>query len=1210
VLVHAVPEATWDVVPSFCEEDVLDFTATVSIDSNEPLNTTWSVDLGAGPNPYLGETVSLGTLPIGGYPISLTVEGPGGCFAPALNELVTVYDTPVADFSLTDVCEGTAIPYTLDNFPQFFGSGQWTGANWTWNGTNISPTFTELPAAVSNAFGTQTIAVSIVNDLNPACADTHTETVEVNAFPQASWSATADLCEEEPLDVSNTSTLASGAAISTTWTVDDGTGPSVTTTPDLTLGNQPPGTYDLTMEVEGPGGCQAPALFQTVTVHDTPVADFTLADACEGSPIGWTADDPAQFQGTTSWLWNGTALAPSPTELGPAVSAVFGTQTVEVTLENTAYPACFDAHTETVEVYAIPLAGWTATADLCEEEPLDVTNTSTLASGDPWVAIWTVDDGSGPNITLSEDLMLGNQPPGTYDLTMVVEGLGGCQAPALTETVTVHDTPVADFFLVDACEGAPIGWGADDPAQFVGVTTWLWNGTALAPSATALDPAVSAAFGTQTVEVTLENAAYPTCSDTHTETVEVLANPLVNWDVPDEICEGDAADFNDLTTLPTAVNWTATWTVDDGTGPSTSAGSTLTLGIPDVGSYNITLDVTTDEGCAAQVAAPLEVQPTPVADFTLQDVCSGTDVPWTAVDPTGQFGVANWTWNGNPILVTGPDLPSQVSSAFGLQNIALTLEQAYATVTCSASDAAQVEVFATPVPGWDAVAGLCEGDPAAFSSSTALASGAPMTTTWTFSDGTANQQTVADQVDLGYLPAGNYTLTMDVAAEGGCASSLTTPLEVHTNPVADFTIQDVCEGSPVPLNVTPYGPGVTPNWTWNGAGINVAGNVLPPMVSNVAGLQQIVLNLVQTHPDGAVCTDVATATAEVFALPVAGVTADTLWCADDAVQLEQAASGTGSLDFSWAAPFGSATGPIWDVPNGISGIFPVILEVESEGGCSDAVAFELRIDPAPVVDLSEDFVADCAPFSATLEAEVSGYNGVVYGTVWSWAGEDSTATAWNETVEVGALPVTCTVTAGDAELTCSASATATFVGIETPVADFDFFPEEPTVRDDQVQFVSSSLGEIDALSWTVEGLEEGQSFILNHSFPPYFGDLYTVCLDVVNDFGCEDRFCREVEVIGDVQVYVPASFTPNNDGINDIFLPSVAPLSQVEDYYFELFNRWGERVFATDDPEKGWVGEADSGTHFVGNEVYNWVLVIDTELGQPYKLIGQVTLIR
>ena len=235
---------------------------------------------------------------------------------------------------------------------------------------------------------------------------------------------------------------------------------------------------------------------------------------------------------------------------------------------------------------------------------------------------------------------------------------------------------------------------------------------------------------------------------------------------------------------------------------------------------------------------------------------------------------------------------------------------------------------------------------------------------------------------------------------------------------------------------------------------------------------------------------------------------------------------------------------------------------------------------------------------------------MLYATQWSWADQDSTSASWNELVEVGTLPVTCTVTAGDADLVCSGTATATFMGMETPVADFGYFPEFPTVQDDKVQFVSQSDGDIEALTWTVDGAEEGNFYILDHAFPPYFGDTYQVCLDVVSPFGCADRLCRYIEVIGDVQVYVPAGFTPNNDGINDIFLPSVAPIAQVEDYRLEIYNRWGDLVFATEDPEEGWMGSAAGGNYFVGNDVYNWVIVIDTELGQPYRMQGQVTIMR
>ena len=83
---------------------------------------------------------------------------------------------------------------------------------------------------------------------------------------------------------------------------------------------------------------------------------------------------------------------------------------------------------------------------------------------------------------------------------------------------------------------------------------------------------------------------------------------------------------------------------------------------------------------------------------------------------------------------------------------------------------------------------------------------------------------------------------------------------------------------------------------------------------------------------------------------------------------------------------------------------------------------------------------------------------------------------------------------------------------------------------------------------------------------------------------------------GGVQVYVPSAFTPDNDGVNDAFLPSIHPLDQVEDYQLQIFNRWGELVFVTLDPEQLWLGGYPGGTHYVGNEVFTYVLILDTDL--------------
>ena len=64
------------------------------------------------------------------------------------------------------------------------------------------------------------------------------------------------------------------------------------------------------------------------------------------------------------------------------------------------------------------------------------------------------------------------------------------------------------------------------------------------------------------------------------------------------------------------------------------------------------------------------------------------------------------------------------------------------------------------------------------------------------------------------------------------------------------------------------------------------------------------------------------------------------------------------------------------------------------------------------------------------------------------------------------------------------------------------------------------------------------------------------------------------------------------------------------DYRLEIYNRWGDLVFATEDPEEGWLGSYAGGTHFAGNEVYSFVLTINTELDPPYRETGTVTVVR
>jgi gliding motility-associated-like protein len=76
-------------------------------------------------------------------------------------------------------------------------------------------------------------------------------------------------------------------------------------------------------------------------------------------------------------------------------------------------------------------------------------------------------------------------------------------------------------------------------------------------------------------------------------------------------------------------------------------------------------------------------------------------------------------------------------------------------------------------------------------------------------------------------------------------------------------------------------------------------------------------------------------------------------------------------------------------------------------------------------------------------------------------------------------------------------------------------------------------------------------------------------IETVNEFGCKasDEVC--IEVTTNSGIFIPNSFTPNDDGLNDVFLVQGYSLSDVK---LEIFDRWGEKLFSSNDQKLGWNG--------------------------------------
>ncbi len=177
---------------------------------------------------------------------------------------------------------------------------------------------------------------------------------------------------------------------------------------------------------------------------------------------------------------------------------------------------------------------------------------------------------------------------------------------------------------------------------------------------------------------------------------------------------------------------------------------------------------------------------------------------------------------------------------------------------------------------------------------------------------------------------------------------------------------------------------------------------------------------------------------------------------------------------------------------------------------------------------------------------------------------------------------------------------------DNPVAIFDVDKTVVNVFSPEVTFTNQSQNESSIL-WNFS--DGNTSFAENPTYSfTEFGD-YTVILTAYNEIGCSDTTSVSIHAQEDPIVFVPNSFTPNDDEDNQLFLP-VIPQGYKEDVFeFYIFNRWGELVFTSTEPTEGWDGKFNFKECQMG--VYTWKLILQPiQNNENQAFYGHVNLIR
>ena len=139
--------------------------------------------------------------------------------------------------------------------------------------------------------------------------------------------------------------------------------------------------------------------------------------------------------------------------------------------------------------------------------------------------------------------------------------------------------------------------------------------------------------------------------------------------------------------------------------------------------------------------------------------------------------------------------------------------------------------------------------------------------------------------------------------------------------------------------------------------------------------------------------------------------------------------------------------------------------------------------------------------------------------------------------------------------------------------------------------------------WYIDGYKVGTGPELTYRFRNM--GIYEVEL-VTQNGSCSDTASRWVVVDGEFKVAIPDAFSPNNDGINDIFYFKAEGYAN---FYAAVYNRWGELVYSwSDTPENGWNGIHKG--QVSQQDVYVFKVVLEDFLGRKHDYVGDVKLIR
>ena len=820
---------------------------------------------------------------------------------------------------------------------------------------------------------------------------------------------------------------------------------------------------------------------------------------------------------------------------------------------------------------------FTSTLDPVSCAPFQASFDAFNTSDNSFTYFWEFDDGSGDGLNNTQTSHTYTEP-GTYCPSLIMEDQNGC--PVLIQCETPF---TVEEFTIDTSTPESVCFGQNSLITASGATSYAWsddtNVTELDPTTWQLDLPNS-----QTLSLT---GFFEDCQNTVDFDFEIFDLPEAEILLDPAYCFDSGEFLLDDFTQSNALG-SETFTVEGAENPIFSTALTPNQ------EYEVIYTIEDLNACMNADTLAVFIHPLPEVSLApMNDFCFGdpSEVLQGGLPLGGEYAL-----NGLP---SGDFDPNDGVGSYQL-NYNYTDQNA-----CSASDSVLFEVHPLPEPSFVAE-DVCFGNAASFENTSSIPNGSITGSLWEFGNGESSN--LFSPPALNYLSPGEFSVSLNLTSNEGCNAELTQNINILASPEVDFLLEDACLDELFNFtNTTEVQGGTSVEWEWMIDGETVS---LTENLSNYqfggSGLYEITLSVGSNEG----CSNSLEQTVNVFDLPEIDLVLDDACAGVPISILNNASVSDGSIDdYAW-----SVDGVLASTEENYTSTFDnagevdIELSVLSNHGCGTTASESFTVFAAPLIDFTQSESIGCSLSTVEFEDNSSAEGSAVVSWEWlmngSFISGMSTASFNPQDPGMYDLQLTVGTPQGCFSDTLIQNAIELF---PSPSAEYSLSSENVTMLFPEV---SISDATVDAVN-QIFTLPSGQTFnteSIDYNFLEPGN--YEFELWVENEYGCTDSILINIPVDPVILIHVPNAFTPDGDGVNEVFVPVLNDI-EVNDYRFEIYNRWGEVIFASETPGEGWNGNVKGGEHFAMDGVYTYRLVLrETRLLEERELFGHVTLIR